>query len=308
MNMLLFNDSFFTNEVIKQDVKRFSDAHFLENNFFETKEYEDTLNILKQESIDLAFIHISSKKIDAIALLKDINNLNLENLKIVGVTNLFDKEFRFKALKQKVYNYVYQPIDNKEIEQCLIKNLNIDVDSTQEVEDDFFDFDEFDDGFDEDDNQSYDQKTMDRYNQSHQNVSAIEFLKEYKEEELNIEDLQDLEESLDKLVSDLLFEDNLENNLEKIIALLDQYQRFLYTFVEFEELRVIIENLVVLLKEIDFENLKREKTVSKFIVAIIQDLVDWKEHLFILQDAVDVYYINASIYNSFVQLKDLINN
>ena len=47
--------------------------------------------------------------------------------------------------------------------------------------------------------------------------------------------------------------------------------------------------------------------VSKLVLASIQDLVEWKERVFIAQDAKDVYYINDPILNSYVQLQDLLS-
>ena len=107
----------------------------------------------------------------------------------------------------------------------------------------------------------------------------------------------------DKLLSDY----DIKSNLENITKLLEEYNRFLYTFSEFEELSKVIYILIELLNDTDFDTLKSKKMCSKFIVAIIEDLADWKEHVFVLKDAVDVYYINASILNSYVQLKDIVN-
>ena len=59
--------------------------------------------------------------------------------------------------------------------------------------------------------------------------------------------------------------------------------------------------------DIDFEKISSETMVSKLVLATIQDLVEWKEKVFIAQDAKDVYYINDPILNSFVQLQDLLS-
>ena len=49
------------------------------------------------------------------------------------------------------------------------------------------------------------------------------------------------------------------------------------------------------------------KPIIEFLRAIFSDLSQWKEHVFITQDAVDVFYINASVINSYVQLKGLLD-
>ncbi len=48
--------------------------------------------------------------------------------------------------------------------------------------------------------------------------------------------------------------------------------------------------------------------LGKFMKAIIIDLYDWKENVFVAQDAVDVFYANASLLNSYIQIKNIINN
>ena len=41
-------------------------------------------------------------------------------------------------------------------------------------------------------------------------------------------------------------------------------------------------------------------------LGFLNDLRDWKDHVFIEQDAVDVFYINASALNSCIQLESYI--
>lgn len=247
---------------------------------------------------------------------------------------MYDKKYRYEALKLNVYRYIYKPYDYLEIEESLEKffkdnyyskesnrlNNNINTDDVidfqesksfkEEDNDDFMDFDDEDDFIDfndeDEDEIDHSKELMDAYNDSHKKVTAKEFLELYKDEGIDTEELSELEDDLDTLISNILFNENLEENLPDIINILEKYNRFLYMFSEFEELSKVIYALVELLNSIDYSTLKRTKITSKFIVAIIEDLFDWKEHVFILKDAVDVYYINASILNSYVQLKDII--
>ncbi len=342
LKILLVDSWLLNNKVIEQDAMEYFKDHKIEFKFFECDNEIDALNIIKENEVDIAYIDISSKEYDGIQLLKDIKLLEVRQPKITAVTVLYDKKYRYEALKLNVYRYIYKPYDYIEIEESLeklfkdnyyskevnrisntintedftdfqeSKTFEEDNKNKAEINSDFMDFDEDDDfmDFDEDeeddDSIDHSKELMDAYNDSHKKVTAKEFLSFYNEQDVDSEELVELEESLDTLISHILFEDNLKENLPEVIDILEKYNRFLYMFSEFEELNKVIYGLVELLNSINFDTLKRTKMTSKFIVAIIEDLFDWKEHVFILKDAVDVYYINASILNSYVQLKDIV--
>lgn len=332
LNILLVDSNPLHNKIIRQDSTEYLKKVGIDCNYFEAENCTDAVKILSDNKIDLAYVNIASCKLDALKMLGQLRIMNIELPQIIGVTNLNDKEYRFKALKLGVYKYIYQPYDNKEIEYSLetfLEGFNDKKeeqkelpDLNEEQDDEFMDFDDdseefmdFDDDsddfmdFDEEEDKNgieHSKELMDAFNDSHKKVTAMEFLEGYSENELDTEDLIDLEEELDALIAFLLFESKIEDKLDDIVYLLEKYNRFLYTFTEFEELSKVLYGLVELLKETDFNEVERKEMASKFIVAIMDDLVNWKEHVFVLQDAVDVYYINASILNSFVQLKDLL--
>ncbi len=311
LNILLLDSSFLNNKVIRQDTEIYLQNKNITYCYFEVTSDEDALQTVIENKVDISFIDISSHKYDGIKLLKDIKALTTLQPKIIAVTTLSDREYRFKALRLGISKYIYKPYDNKEIESVLEDYLDthyVIENKLDEETDDFIDFDDdkFMD-FDDDNEINHSKELMNAYNDSHKQLSAQEFLSEYKDIGYETEDLEDLEEELDGLVANILFDDNLEGELPDIIYMLQKYNRFLYTFTEFEELSKVLTTLTELLESIDFTILTKSIMVSKFIVAIIQDLVDWKEHVFVLEDAVDVYYINASILNSYIQLKDIVN-
>ncbi|MEA3498149.1 MAG: response regulator [Campylobacterota bacterium] len=327
MLKILLLDSWLLNmKVIEQDAKKCLDEYNIDHIFIESDSALDAVKLIKKYQPQIAFIDISSKQFDGIELLKNIKSLDINQPLIIAETALYDTKYRYEALKLGIDKYIYKPYDCYEIEAILKETLiNLDIinkkTTTQkdsqsdefmdfDEDDSFMDFDEDDEfmDFDEDDDDiEHSKELMDAYNDSHKKVSAKEFLEEYKDIGIDTEELQDLEDELDSVVANILFENNLEDELPDIIYMLEKYNRFLYMFTEFEELSKVLYGLIELLNGIDFNTIKKTTLVSKFIVAIIQDLVEWKEHVFILEDAVDVYYINASILNSFVQLKDIIN-
>jgi len=325
IKVLLVDSWLLNNKVIEQDTQKYFEKNNIEYKFFECVNEIEAIDTLKSEQIDIAYIDISSEKFDGLKLLQDIKNMNQRQPKIVAVTVLYDKKYRYEALKLKVFRYIYKPYDIYEIQESLSKlfnnhnyslSINEYVTSVEKekdeikdssAEDDFLDFDEFDEfEEDEDDGIAHSQDLMDAYNKSHKQVTAEIFLETYNDVGIDTEELSELEEDLDVLVASILYDD-LDDKIPDIVYILEKYNRFLYMFTDFEELCKVIYALVELLQETNFSNLKHKNMVKKFIIAIIEDLVDWKEHVFIIKDAVDVYYINASILNSFVLLKDIVN-
>ena len=104
-----------------------------------------------------------------------------------------------------------------------------------------------------------------------------------------------------------IMENNFEESMPDILNILETYNKFLYIFTEFDELSKVVYSILILLREMDISKLPSETMVSKLIITTIQDLVEWKERVFIAQDAKDVYYINDPILNSYVQLQDLLS-
>jgi two-component system chemotaxis response regulator CheY len=122
-----------------------------------------------------------------------------------------------------------------------------------------------------------------------------------------IEDLGELEEDIYEYL-DNLFEDNLEENMPNIILTLDRYANFLNSFMEFQELSTSIKFLSRILEKSDFSEVsaKNKMIVAEFIKTILNDLVSWKNHVFVDQDAVDVFYLNASLLNSCIQIENIL--
>ena len=58
----------------------------------------------------------------------------------------------------------------------------------------------------------------------------------------------------------------------------------------------------------DIEHLEEDdkELLGIYIKSIIMDLLDWKEHVFIKHDAGDVFYANASLLNSYIEVKKLL--
>ena len=150
---------------------------------------------------------------------------------------------------------------------------------------------------------------MQTFNESHKRVPSSEFLKDYPDLYYILDDLDDLDYEVNEII-DCLDEANLEEDVYTIANIFESYSVFLNIFSSFYELSTAMQLLRNVLLNTNLENLdgKSRMFVSKFIVAILEDLQKWKDHVFIVQDAVDVFYINASALNSCIQLESYIKS
>lgn len=295
-------------KIIEQDIKAYFDSVGEKFEFFVAQTPQHTLDIINEEQIDIIFLDISSKQYDGIKLLKYIKQQPVRQSKIVGVTVLDDHRYRFEALKYKVYRYIYKPYDNKEIETVLKKYFSINY-YAKEINrtESFINLEDI-----EHKNESFetinehDIELVSSYQERHIKHNAVEFIELYEEWGYDVDDLNDLELSLDNLMMSIMMDNDFEGALPDILNILETYNKFLYIFTEFEELSKVVYSIVILLRDINFETLESQTLVSKLVLTTIQDLVEWKERVFIAQDAQDVYYINDPILNSYVQLQDLL--
>jgi DNA-binding response OmpR family regulator len=324
LNILLVDSLFINNEVIKFDVVSYFKRIDKECTFFETDSSEEALSILKKNSIDIAFIDVGCKILDGVSLIKVISEMQVYHPHIIAVLGLGNKRYRYKLVDMKINEYIYKPYDYKEIYTSLdliceqvCKSTDIDI-TVSEDEDEFFDFDdELEDDSIESTQSSSSlnsdkqlKELMDKYNNSHTKISAATFLNNYDESLTDSDELVDLIEEMDLTLSDIMFKKSItEDELNKIINILERFNSFLCNFVDFNELIDVNQSLISLL--LNLENVgtsKNSKAISKFVVAILGDLADWIKHLFIQKDSVDICYINASILSSYIQLKDMVDS
>ncbi len=299
-------------KILKQDIEEYFKKHDETMEFYVSQTSQQTLDIINNNEIDIIFLDISSKQFDGIKLLKYIKQQPIRQAKIVGVTELYDHNYRFQALKQNVYRYIYKPYDNKEIHAVLSKffkknyynkEINriekfINVEDIEHKEEHFTN---------ENEQLEHEQKLVETYVIHHKKTDAKEFLKLYEDWAFDLDNLDDLELALDSLMMNLLIENDLETTMPDIINILETYNKFLYLFLEFDELSKVVYSIVLLLREINYEKIPSCTMVSKLLMTTIQDLVEWKERVFVAQNASDVHYINDAILNSYVQLQDLLS-
>jgi CheY-like chemotaxis protein len=270
--------------------------------------------IFQEEDYDLIFLDLMMPRMSGMDVLEIIRSANLpKKPKIVICTALNDYDVRMEAQLKQANAYITKPIISKMVESMLdaymlekIKTLDVaNLNTTSEEEyfnNDFFDFDE-----EEDSVCNYKDITTE-YNTSHPTLSAKEFLEDIDNLEHIIEDTAEIENDLERVISNLDIH-TLERDSVLISECLGKYASMLNGFVEFFELSVALRSLSNIVLEVDFsynmsENYK--ENIIRFIKAILQDISNWRDMVFVQQTAIDVYYLNASALSSCIQLRNMI--
>ncbi|MEA3289277.1 MAG: response regulator [Campylobacterota bacterium] len=315
MIILAVDDKQINNKVIELDIEEYMDRkNFSEYTFMEVGSGEEAIKATKQFHPTIIFLDIMMPNISGLDVLKILRaDEELIQPKIIMVTALNDEKIREEAKELGADDYIAKPFDNKEIFATLDKFINLaDVPEDDDFldfdeEDDFFDFDEEDD--EEDDSIGIQKHMMDDFNKSHKKVPAEEFLKDYEVLDYMIDELDDIEEDVYEHI-DTLYSENLQESIESIIFTISEYSHFLNTFLEFQELSTSLNLLSRILEKSDFTHTdERKRTlIAEFIKSMLNDLVKWKNHVFVDKDAQDVFYLNASLLNSCIQLEDILKD
>ena len=337
MRILIVDNSKTMRYFIKDIIKQWF-ANKMELNALELEEtYNGSLAFDKitNEKFDMVFISMIIKGKDGIEFLRSARNLNpSQKPHIIVHTSLASPNIEKLVLSLGANSYLKKPLSIEATEAILDEYLD---NRSNECEASFYDFDEDDvapefdtsggfeefidfDEFDQCDNnqvvQSEHLHHMDSFNKSHHNLSAKEFIQEIDERKLEM--LVSGLSSVEKEMRILLLKITQENILgiikdvvfavKKLIVALKSVERFSELITS---LKIFNEILSQLQKDQELQ-LKLTKDTNKriimFISAIIEDILDWKNHVFITQEAADVFYINASSLNSCVEFEYFVKN
>ncbi len=307
--ILSLDSSEISNKVLQRDIEEYGVIQNKNFTFIATSRPTQTFFCLGKQEIDILLIDISSQNYDGLAILKEIKELDIRQPKVIAVTVLEDHYFRYEALKQKVFRYIYKPYDNKEVHEALDKFFDVNYYAKKvNREDHFINIGDIDNP-DEMQNSSLEEdKTIVRhFFEKHKQISAKQFLKKYDGWGLNTDELDELEFALERVLLNILHNNDFQAALPDIVTMLESYNSFLYTFEEFDELSKVVYAIMILLRDLDFDEVSNHIMVARLIVTTLQDLVDWKEGVFTDQSIDDVYYINDVILNSYVQIQDLVS-
>lgn len=123
-------------------------------------------------------------------------------------------------------------------------------------------------------------------------------------------DLSVLEELLerDSEIINVLYQDKLDEESKlACIHFLEGYSKALNTFYVFKELSYSLSILIIELSGYSINN-KTNSTLVKLLNKVIDDLIEWKNAVFVRQDTDDINYIDNSFYANVAQIDILIND
>jgi CheY-like chemotaxis protein len=317
MRILAVDDKPINNKVIELDVEEYLEAKGVQEYYFiERSSGLEAISVIQEDSIDVVFIDIMMPVMDGLEVVKQIREHgdNIKQPVIVMVTALNDENMKKRSKEVGADSFIFKPYCNQEISDVMdfcFSEFEKSLNSEDNFEDDFLDFDEFEDFDaleDSDDKVINTQKEMmDDFNKSHKQVSAEEFLEDHIGLSYIVDELNEVQTDIEECI-DILYEGNIDSKIDDVISTLNQYSRFLNEFIEFQEPSMALTLLTRILETTDFDLIddSHNHLISEYIKGILTDLIQWKEHVFVLQDAVDVFYINASLLSSCIQLETIL--
>ena len=282
---------------------------YMENNNIESyeiilaKSAVTALQIVDEKEIDIIFLDIMMPVMSGFEFLKILRKSKLAKRQpiVVMTTALGDEETKQKEKEHGANAYMVKPINAKVVSIMLDKFLNIEK---FDIDDEFeFDLDEECKNFQVSEVEFIIRKSYDK-------LSASEFMDEYT---YNIDNIEADLEDLNIMIFDIFetSDDTIDLNfqLENIINICHVYQEFLLKFMQLRDLYIIISSLTDILEGLP-TNLtdQQEKNVSRFIKSIMFDLIEFKEQVFVEKTAQNIYYMNASIASSCIQIKYILSN
>lgn len=121
-----------------------------------------------------------------------------------------------------------------------------------------------------------------------------------------IDTLDSIEDLIDRRLTDFEKEPNLKN-ISLVADSIFQYVAVIELLVEFEHLAFALSTLGKFLQTVD-ESLFEASNVKKFVtlnIYMLNDLRDWRENIFIKQEANDIHYLDSSLLSSCLQLESI---
>lgn len=310
VNILIVDDELNILDLEKRVVQRYFKQNDIQEYEIDTAiNGEKAIKLMNTKTYNLIFLDYMMPKANGVDVLKSIRVEHKDEHQpfICMVTAMGTLENLELFKKNKASSYVLKPFNIKTINLMLdtyIKPIIEEKKQKVDVEE-FIDFEDFDD--DEEFDISDDEKEqMGQSNLDHKQVSAQQYLKEMDNLEYILEDINEIDELLSEIIDSLDIEvfDTFKSDITTALNLYGTFLRGLY---DLDRVADTVELTKELIGSIDIENYneKKQQYIIETIRAILNDLVEWKNSVFVKRDAVDVYYLVASNYNSYIILKDL---
>lgn len=119
-----------------------------------------------------------------------------------------------------------------------------------------------------------------------------------------IDGLGEINDEIDELI--ISFEaDASTSSLRSICETFEEYNKVLQQLDAFEHLAYAIDTLMKFLEGITEDQLTEEKVknLTSMLLNLLHDLESWRQNVFILQNARDIHYLDASLLSSCIQME-----
>lgn len=318
INILLVDDEPLILDVLNKIIQRYFKTNSYENYSIDTANNGfEALGMMEKTKYNMLFLDFMMPKCDGIEVLDTTRITNKEKhqpyICMVTAMGLNSNKKIFK--EKKATSYIFKPFTintiNLMLDRYIKPSIDFEIEDISDNDcddfDEFFDFDEFDEF--EDDLEDEEKDNMELLNKSHSQINATEFLKDYDDLDYILEDIDEIDELLVDIVESLDI-DSFEKYKNEVSNVLNLYGVFLHSLSDFDQLATSLTYTKDIILDLDLMSIENKKRgfVIEIIRAILKDISAWKEYVFIKKDAIDVFYINASAYNSCIQLKNLIQN
>lgn len=258
-----------------------------------------SLEIIIEESFEEMFITMKFQetiepKPKAMALLNDLGNACIVRENIVYVRLGMHHTYLDDGVKERIVETpvppvelpatIDEPLSPVESESTVVREVRIIQSEEQQLL-----------------RQSFVRKT-----------SALEYIEEIGGDVLDeIRDLASLDEEWIEKLHSLEADPVRENIYEFVDNVLGVYVRAINNLFEFTALAYALSSLGSFMKEHSGEIIsdpKKLKTLVMLLEHLGADLTTWREHIFVLQDTVDIHYLDSSFFSSCVQIEQIIGN
>lgn len=278
------------------------------------------------EEYDIIFLDIMMPQMDGFEFLQSVrNNSTIKQPIIVMATALGDDLTKKKEQEYGANAYMVKPINSKVVSIMMDRYLEVLASQKFEVEDEFdFDFD-FDDDFadeakeDEDTEMDPSTAALRRIISNYNNIEPLdssEFLGMYSWNSDGIErHLEDLDylvfkvfDSLEENINNM--DIDIENDFKNILEIIIEFGHFTASFSELKDIQFVLTHLEEILEHVDINYLsdQQKKRFTVLIKAIVSDLIDFKDKVFVEKSVPNIYYLNATIASSCLELDNLLSN
>lgn len=141
-------------------------------------------------------------------------------------------------------------------------------------------------------------------------ISARAFIEEYSESSSmdEIYDLKDIEEKWKELVSDMSHQKTKESLTMLVEGAIDEYARVVNRIYEFSAIGYALSSLCAFLRSVDeAKAIEIAPKLSMLLEHILEDLINWRNTIFISQSTGDIHYLDSSLLSSCMQIDAILS-